>query len=156
MVGPAWPQQPHPAPLQHVVLVIHDQLVLDPDDRVIEEDSSSLSSGIVVSRGILNRFPFRQAGDFLKFHSPEMPDWIAPFVSDGLRRIIFAGLPHFQPLAWWGNAGNEAEPIVALISQSESSGNPDFGQLSNLVWNKQELIKQNQVISKVYQRQVNR
>jgi hypothetical protein len=107
---PLWPQHPQPVSLHPAA---QNQLMVDPDDRSEDVNSSSSSSNSLVRRRNQNRLPYRQAGEFslwgafplsLNLQSSKMPAWVSLFVSEGLRKLLSQAMPHLQSSAWWTNA----------------------------------------------------
>jgi hypothetical protein len=70
--------------------------------------------------------PYRKAGDYFEFdtfplsmdlQSPDMPVWTAPFMSEGLKRILCQALPHLRGASWWANACSSSQTIAATMSR---------------------------------------
>jgi hypothetical protein len=104
-----WPQQLHFPPQ---VYGMHEQLLLDPNDRPDDGADSSSSNSVARCKN-RNRFPFRIAGDLpelgafplsLDLLSREMPGWAEQFMSMGLKRIMCHALPHLSEVSWWGSS----------------------------------------------------
>jgi hypothetical protein len=76
---------------------MHEQIMLDPTDRLDDgTDSSSSSNNSVARCKSSNRSPFRTVGDLLELGafplsldllSREMSGWVEQFMSIGLKRI---------------------------------------------------------------------
>jgi hypothetical protein len=107
-----------------------------------------------------------------------MPGWAEEFMSMGLKRIMCHALPHLSEVSWWGSSCRSLTPpgpstvqIQILEENVEASvtakvhsvtscqplfSSPRSTEPASSHWHKQEALKQRQVVTKVYQRQMPR
>jgi hypothetical protein len=107
---------------------MHEQLLLNPNDRPDDGADSSSSSNLVARCKICNRFPYKTAGDLpelgafplsLDLLSREMSGWAEKFMSMGLKRIMCHALPHLSEVSWWGSSCRSLTQLGPSIVQIE-------------------------------------